>query len=87
MWRVECAEAMLLWVLSVWETHAPQYIYGASYSDGAFNALVGALPLQIGVGVSIAVSFTFSQSFFLPLRFCLLCAYANFPFKRAIRDS
>ena len=35
--------------------YTPQYIYDA------FNEPIGALPLQIGVGVSIVISFTFSQ--------------------------
>ena len=48
----------------MWEIHAPQYIYDAFCSNGAFNVPVGALPLQIGVEVLIAVSFMFSQSFF-----------------------
>ena len=48
----------------MWETHAPQYICSALCSDGAFNAPVGALHLQIGAGVSIEVSFMFSHSFF-----------------------
>ena len=53
---------MLSWVQSMWETHASQNIYGASCSDSAFNVVVDTLPLQIGVRVSIVVSFTFSDS-------------------------
>ena len=55
--------------------YIPQYIYDT------FNEPIGALPLQIGVGVSIVISFTFSQKKILLLRFCLLCAFVNFPFK------
>ena len=73
MWRVVCKEAMLSCVQSVWETHASQNMYDASCSDGAFNAPVDALPLQIGVWVLIAVSFTFSQSFLIPAIFPFMC--------------
>ena len=51
---------------------SPIYIYDVFYSNGAFNAFVGASPLQIEVGVS---------KFFLLRQFCLFYAYANFPFK------
>ena len=36
-----------------------------SCSDGAFNALVNSLPLQIGVWAVIVVLFTFSLSFII----------------------
>ena len=67
MWKVECKEVMLSWVQSEWETHASQNIYDTSCSDGAFNALVDTLPLQIGVWVAIAVLFMFSLSFMIPM--------------------
>ena len=64
----------------MWETHVSRYIYDAFFSDDAFNALVNALLLQIGVwvGLSIAVSFTFSQSFQTSLIFPFLCFYELF---------
>ena len=60
MWRFECPEVMLSWFC---ETHASKYMYDPFFPNNAFKAPVGALPLQIGLGVSIEVSFTFSQSF------------------------
>ena len=62
----------------MWETHAPQYIYGAFCFDDAFNAPVGASPLQIGVGVSIEVSFTFSQSFYNSCNFAFYLLLRTF---------
>ena len=59
-------KAMLSWLQSEWETHASQNIYCASYSDGAFNALLDSLALQIGVWVAIVVLFMFSLSFLIP---------------------
>ena len=44
---------------------SPIYIYDVLYSDGAFNAFVGALPLQIEVGVS--------KFFFTPTILSFLC--------------
>ena len=73
MWRVECKEAVLTWVQSEGEMHASQDIYGASYSDRAFNEPIDALPLQIGVWVAITVLFTFSLSFFIYASLPLLC--------------
>ena len=86
MWRVECKEAMLSWVQSEWETHASHHIYDVSSSDGAFNVPIDALPLQIGVLVTIAILFTFSLSFLISAIY-LFCAFANFPFKGASEDS
>ena len=54
---------MLSWLQSGWETHASQNIYCASYTDGAFNALVNSLPIQTGVWDAILVLFTFSLRF------------------------
>ena len=58
---------MLLWVSSAWETLSSQHLYGPLRTDGAFitpvgafNAHVDALPLQIGVRASRAVSSAFS---------------------------
>ena len=51
------------------------YIYDASFSYDTFNAPIDALPLQIGVGVSIVVSFTFSPSLMTFTIFPVLCFY------------
>ena len=64
---------MLSWVQSEWEMHASHDIYGASCSDNAFNALIDALPLQIGVWVGIEVLFTFSMSFIISKILLFLC--------------
>ena len=60
--------------------HAFQYIYNA------FNTPVDALPLQIGVGVSIAVSFTFSQSFMTLAILPFLC-FCELSFQRSHRET
>ena len=41
-------------------------------SNGTFNVPIDALPLQIGVGVSTTIYFTFSQSFLAPAIFSFL---------------
>ena len=58
------------------------YIYDASCSYDTFNVPVDALPLQIGVGVSIVVSFTFSQSFMTFAIFPVLC-FCKLSFQRS----
>ena len=77
---------MLSWVQSVWEMHASQNIYGASCSDGASNAFVEALPLQIGVWVAIAVLFIFFSKFSDSCDFTFSTS-TNFPFKGATGES
>ena len=75
MWRVECKEAMILWVQSMWEMHASQNIYGTSCSDGTFNVPIDALLIGMNhacISVEFLVFFIDkmhdSQSFSLILR-------------------
>ena len=64
----------------VGNTRFPIYIR-CICSNGTFNVPIDALPLQIEVGVSTTISFTFSQSFLTPAIFSLLC-FCELSFQR-----
>ena len=59
-------------------------VYDTSCYDDAFNAPVNTLLLQIGVGVSIVVSVTFSQGFLTLTIFSFQC-FCELSFKMSNR--